>query len=367
MKTKDQIQDEAQSEIGDLQLSGVEISMGVGKCYLGVKHMAKNYHETAKFMVVAPKKTIFKSWQDDITEFNYQGLLPHIEFSTYRSLTKHALDYDVIYLDECHSLKESHEAWLDAYVEQGGIILGLTGTYPIRKNTEKGKMCNKFCPKVYEYLTDDAVDDKILNDYKIFVHMLYLDGAPTIPVKTKKGGEFMTTEVKSYQYWNTRLDAASTPKSEQIARIQRMKALQGFPSKERYARKLLGRVTKKTLVFANTQAQADRLCVHSVHSKNKKSDENLQLFKDGEILKLSAVDQLSEGVSIPDLETGIIMHSYANNRKAAQKIGRFLRLSLDKVATVHVLCYMNSVDKDWVESALESFDQSKIQWIHPIT
>ena len=146
-----------------------------------------------------------------------------------------------------------------------------------------------------------------------------------------------------------------------------MKALQGFPSKEAYAAKLLSKVTKKTIVFASTQAQADRLCPNSVHSKNKKSDDNLLLFKNGDILKLSAVEQLSEGVTIPNLETGIIMHAYANNRKASQKIGRLLRLNPDATSTIHILCYVNSVDKDWCKTALDHLDQSKIEWIHPIT
>jgi superfamily II DNA or RNA helicase len=365
--TKDEIQAEALAAIGTNKRSCVEVSMGVGKCLLGLKHMYQNYHETARFLVVTPKKTIYKSWTDDAEEFGFGYMVDHIEFVSYRSLVKMDHDYDVVYLDECHSLKYSHDHWLRTYEEQGGTVLGLTGTYPIYKKTEKGKMCTYHCPKVYEYKTDDAVDDEILNDYRIYIHQLYLDGAPTIPVKNKKGPDFMTSEVKSYDYWNTRVENSNSPQQQQITRIQRMKALMGFPSKERYAAKLLARATKKTLIFANTQAQADKLCKHSVHSKNKKSDENLELFKKGDILTLSAVEQLSEGVTIPNLETGIICHAYANNKKAAQKIGRFLRLNPDQVATVHILCYVNSIDKDWVTSALQQFDQSKISWIHPIT
>lgn len=365
--TKDQIQEEALDAIGSLNKSGVEVSMGVGKCLLGLKHMAKFYNDNARFLIVAPRKKIFTSWKEDAVKFECETLLEHVEFVTYRSLVKMDLDFDVVYLDECHSLKNSHKEWLLAFEEQGGKIVGLTGTYPIYKNTEKGKMCNYFCPKVYEYSTDEAVDDDILNDYRIYIHQLYLDGAPTIEVENKKGNNFFTSEVKSYNYWDQRVYSANSPQQQQMTRIQRMKALQSFPSKEKYAAKLLSRVTKKTIVFANTQDQADRLCEHSVHSKNKKSDESLELFKNGDVLKLSAVEQLSEGVTIPNLETGIIMHAYGNNKKASQKIGRLLRLNPDATATIHILCYVNSIDKEWVTSALQKFDQSKIEWIHPIT
>lgn len=365
--TKDEIQLIALDAVGNLNKSGVAVSMGVGKCLLGLKHMAKFYHDNARYLVVAPKKKIFASWTDDAIKFNHELIMEHVEFSTYLSLTKMDLDFDVVYLDECHSLKNSHKEWLDAFIAQGGKILGLTGTYPVYKNTEKGKMCNYFCPKVYEYSTDDAVDDDILNDYRIYIHQLYLDGAPTIEVFNKKGPNWMTSEVKSYTYWDQRVYSANSPQSQHITRIQRMKALQSFPSKEKYAAKLLAKATKKTIIFANTQDQADRLCEHSVHSKNKLSEANLELFKEGAIMKLSAVEQLSEGITVPHLETGIIMHAYGNNKRAAQKIGRLLRLNPDETATIHVLCYVNSIDKEWVISALKHLDQSKISWINTIT
>jgi superfamily II DNA or RNA helicase len=187
-------------------------------------------------------------------------------------------------------------------------------------------------------------------------------------VETKDGKTFMTSELKNYQYWNQRVEDSSTPKEEQLTRIQRMKALQKMPSKLEYAKKLFNQQTKKTLVFANTKEQADYLCSNSIHSgvAKERAKEILNQFKSGEIMKASAVDQLSEGVTVPQLEIGIIMHAYGNNRKAAQKIGRFLRLNPDQVATVHVLCYVNSIDKEWVTSALLNFDQTKIKWIQPV-
>ena len=54
------------------------------------------------------------------------------------------------------------------------------------------------------------------------------------------------------------------------------------------------------------------------------------------------------------------MHSYANEKKLAQKIGRFLRLNPHEQSIVHVLCYSNTVDLDWCKQALKSFDKNKI-------
>jgi superfamily II DNA or RNA helicase len=364
VKNKSQVQQEALKEILKHNKAGVEISMGVGKTLLGLMHMVETCKEiyNPKFLVVAPKVSIFDSWKSDAKKHGYDHLLDSITFTTYISLRKESYDYDVIYLDECHSLKNNHDFYLDMAVKQGIHILGLTGTYPKFKSGEKGEMCNKYCPKVYEYKTDDAVEDKILNDYRIYVHMVDLSEVNDLEV-TAGGKTWRTSERKNYEYWTSRINSTDQPKSLQIMRVMRMKAMMGFPSKERKVLELLTRRKTKTILFANTQEQADRLAPHSYHSNNSKSKENLEMFKKGEIELLSAVEQLSEGVNIPELRSGIIMHAYSNNRKASQKIGRLLRLNPDDTAGVHILCYRNTVDEEWVKSAVSHLNPEKITWL----
>jgi superfamily II DNA or RNA helicase len=148
----------------------------------------------------------------------------------------------------------------------------------------------------------------------------------------------------------------------QMLRVMRMKAMMEYPSKEKYTKKLMESINTKCIVFANTQDQADRLCRFSYHSGNKNSEENLISFKEGKITKLSCVLQLNEGINIPELRQGIIMHAYGNERKASQRIGRLLRLNPQDKAIVHILCYKGTVDEKWVKDALEGFDQSKVLW-----
>jgi superfamily II DNA or RNA helicase len=365
--TKTKIQKEALKAILPLHNAGVEISMGVGKTLLGLKHMSevsKFMDKSKRFLVVAPKVSIFDSWKADAKKHKMSHLLDLIDFTTYLSLEKQGYNYEVIYLDECHSLKYNHEFYLTAAQLQGATIIGLTGTYPRYRSGEKGEMCNKFCPKVYEYKTDEAIDDKILNDYRIYVHMIDLSDKKVVPIKGKNGSTWFVSEQQNYDYWTNQLEGAGKGKNIQMLRILRMKALMGYPSKERYVEQLLARRKTKTLLFANTQDQADRLAPHSYHSNNPKSAENLEKFKSGEIELLSAVEQLSEGVNIPNLKSGIIMHAYSNNRKASQKLGRLLRLNPDDTAGVHILCYRDTVDEAWVKSAIEHFDQEKIVWLN---
>ena len=357
--TREEIQAEALRATVGVKSAGLGLATGVGKTLVGLSYLKREMTPLKTALIVAPSRSIFTTWNTEAVKFKMQGVMTNVRFSTYLSLNKHdPLEYDVVILDECHSLKYSHHKFLDEFC---GKILGLTGTPPKDTRSEKGKMVHEFCPIVYEYLTDDAVGDSILNDYKIIVHELQLDTDNTIPV-TAKGKTFYTSEKKNYDYWTGRLENASSPKELQMLRVMRMRALMSFVSKEKYTKLLADSIKTKCLIFANTQEQADKLCTHTYHSNNPNSKDNLNDFKAGKINKLSCVMQLSEGVNIPELRQSIIMHAYGNERKSAQRIGRCLRLSPNETAVIHILCYMGTVDETWVKGALEGFSDEKIIW-----
>lgn len=356
---REDVQREALSLTDDHRRCSIVLATGVGKTKVGLTHLDRNTSPLNTVLVVAPKKSIFQSWIDDAGKFDMAYLLGRVVFTTYLSLNKHnPNDYDIVYLDEVHSLLDSHRYFLDNYK---GKILGLTGTPPKHNTSEKGRMVQEFCPVVYSFQADDAVENNILNDYKIFVHMLSLSEKKDYLVKNKNNS-FLTSEKLNYNYWSQRVDSGAG--NMHMLRVMRMRALMEYPSKERYTKKLLASITQKSkvIVFANTQEQADKLSQYSYHSGNTRSDENLQLFKDGYINCLSTVHQLSEGVNIPNLKQGIILHAYGNERKSAQRIGRLLRLNPDETAVVHILCYKNTIDEHWVKQALEGFDQSKVTY-----
>jgi superfamily II DNA or RNA helicase len=360
MNKREQIQKDALDVALKNKRCSLAISMGVGKTLIGLRyidHLQDKNMNKLKVLVVAPKLSIFESWKNDAEKFGVD--ISNVQFTTYLSLNKKSpYDYDLVVLDECHSLLASSIPFLAMY---NGRILGLTGTPPRHNNSEKGMIVNQFCPVMFKYITDDAVDDEILNDYKIIVHKMNLSSANTIPVNAK-GKTFNTSEIKNYNYWCERVYEANSPKQRQISSVMRMRALMEFKTKEDYAKKLLNDIEDKCIVFCNTQEQADRMCKHSYHSNNSDSEENLKSFSNDEIMKLSCVMQLNEGINIPNLGAGIIMHAYGNERKSAQRIGRLLRLNPTETAIVHILCYKNTVDETWVASALQDLDQTKIKY-----
>jgi superfamily II DNA or RNA helicase len=358
MSKRDEIQQEALDIAFKHKRCGLGISMGVGKTLIGLKyidHYQKANMDKLNVLVVAPKLSIFDSWRSDAEKFGIS--LDNVEFTTYLSLNKYnPSSYDVVVLDECHSLLQSHNTFLAMF---RGYILGLTGTPPRYSKSEKGQMVMRYCPILYTYITDDAVEDSILNDYRIIVHHLSLSTENNFPVKTKNG-VFHTSEQKSYGYWTERIMTARSKKEEQIASVMRMRVLMDFRTKEKYTKHLLNEIEDKCIAFCNTQEQADRICKHSYHSGNPDSADNLDRFKRDEIEQLSCVMQLNEGINIPNLRAGIIMHAYGNERKSNQRIGRLLRLNPDDTAVVHILCYRNTVDERWVTEALKDLDPKKI-------
>ena len=363
MTNREVVQNDALQTAVAHERCGLGISMGVGKTRVAINHLKRYYNPFILVLVVVPKNSVKQSWLDELDKMGETDLLDHIRFSTYLSINKQDPKiYDIVYLDECHSLLETHKSFLDNFK---GRILGLTGTPPRRKYSEKGRMVQKYCPIRYEFSVDDATDSKILNDYQIIVHELELSKLKTLKKKNKDGGVWYTSESADYDYVVRRVMAAQTQKQMQFASIMRMRALMDYNTKEDYVKDLLAKVKTKCIVFANTMDQADRVCKHSYHSKNSQSEDNLQLFSDGRIDKLSCVLQLNEGVTIPGLKQGIIMHAYGNERKTAQRIGRLLRLNPSESAVCHILCYKDTQDKHWVTKALKDFDENKIKYYNP--
>jgi superfamily II DNA or RNA helicase len=167
------------------------------------------------------------------------------------------------------------------------------------------------------------------------------------------------SEETNYNMW-CKIISDAKPKDVMLKRVMRMKAMQSYRTKVIYAKRLMQQQIDKTLVFTDYTNQADMICEHVYHSKEKKSKENLELFRSGKITRLASVLQIAEGANIPNLKVGIVLHSYANEKKLSQKIGRFLRLNPDQQSIVHVLCYKDTVDLDWCKKALKDFDKKKV-------
>ena len=365
MDKREQVQNESVEVALQNPRCTLAISMGVGKTLIGLRYLQALYLNNRiplnkGILVVGPKVSVFKTWKAEAVKHGIlKDLTDRIEYVTYLSLNKkNPNDYYIVIFDEVHNLLYKHLAFLTFYT---GRILGLTGTPPRYEKGEKGKMVESACPVKYTYIVDEAVEDDILNDYRILVHKMSLSSVKNIKVLKKDGGHFYKSELDDYNYWTEQIDL-SPGKAAHIPTIMRMKSLMNGPTKEAYAKRLALSIDEKCLIFCNTQEQAERLSPHSIHANNPNSEANLEKLNKGEILQASCVLQISEGINVKDLRVGIILHAYGNERKSAQRIGRFLRLSPDDISVIHIFCYRNTIDELWVEEALKDLDPTKIKY-----
>jgi superfamily II DNA or RNA helicase len=380
MKTKDELHEEVLGECAHHKCCSLNISMGAGKTRLALRRIAQ-LPDDAKVFVAIPIKGLAETWKKEANENGFGYLLDDITFDIYKNLHKYdSSKFRFVVFDEIHKIKGSHQSFLEGCAG----ILGLTGTKP-PQHSDAERLIDHYCPFIFDYLLDDAISDGMVNDYEITVHSIPLSDEKTIERTVEKtGATFHVSEKNDYEYrcgiivgmekekddlWRQRPPNLAR-RSEQLnkalglKRIARVSAIKGYEGKSRFVQKLLPSIGDRTIIFANTKSQADKLCPHSHYSGNKHSDDNTALFNTGGIQVLSCVEQLSIGVNLVNAKNGIIMHLYSGNSdKGRQRMGRLLRLNPNDKCHLHVICYKNTVDETWVRGSLADLDQSKITWI----
>jgi superfamily II DNA or RNA helicase len=215
------------------------------------------------------------------------------------------------------------------------------------------------------YRLDQAVKDEVVTPYQVTVVSMMLDDQLKLIEVGRKHNKFMVTEAQGYEFRDRQFRQAISIKDQrqiEFAVRNRMNFIYNLPSKLRAAKTILNLIpeNKKTLVFTGRIAQANQLCKHRYHSKT--SDEDFKRFKAGEIMRLSAVGSISEGVNIPDLDVALITQVQSKQLHMIQKTGRLLRKTNDpnKIGRVIVLCTEDTQDRKWVNNALGDFDENNI-------
>lgn len=341
------VQGEAVSALLNKSRGSIDCSVRLGKTYIGL-NVASNFK---KVLVSYPSSSIKNSWINDSIKFGID--ISHITFSTNVSLNKHKLnDYDCYIADELHTLSEANIQYITE--QDPKVFKGLTGTMPSKGY--KRDFIDEYCPVVYVKKLDETTG-KTSKDYQIIVHLLKASSIKDIPLKSGK----YWSEAGKIGFWESKWN---TTKNFQNAMLPLIQAIQNSTTKMNYLKKLSSKIDR-CLVFVETTKQCDELGIESYHSKNSKSEENLEKFQKGEINKLYTVNQISTGITFDNLDTCIILHSYASEAKSHQKLARVLNLSGNSdLATIHILALKDTKDEQWVRKFLKQFDNNKIQYIN---
>jgi superfamily II DNA or RNA helicase len=146
-----------------------------------------------------------------------------------------------------------------------------------------------------------------------------------------------------------------------IYMTKRFNFLYGAQSKVDIAKRIVDRLDR-CLVFTARAEQAEYMC-DAYHSKNKKLG-NLERFINKDIDKLSVVEMVNMGITIPELKHAVIHQMKSNSEMSLQKVLRMCNLEDDKTAQIYVTVYRNTVDEGWVNSAFSTVNPQKIKRIN---
>lgn len=346
---KEEIQKKAFSKIDFEGINGIEMSMGTGKTRLGLNYcthlLSKDINR--KILIVYPNNSIKESWKEEIEKIGFK-YKTNLTFSTYLSVKKYnQKDFYAVICDESHSITESSYKFLKEYKR----ILGLTGTPITNTYSDKFYYFKSLFPAKFTYLISEAVEDEILNNFNLHLHYLELSKTKDIQVNFNKGS-FYTSEYDQYRSLTKKLDTATGYIKDRYV-MSRLLLLKNFKTKLNYVKKLVKTLDNKTIVFTPSIEFANDISDCRVHSKEKNSKECLASFMRGDTKLLSCVEQLSMGITIPNLKSAIVMHSYASEVRLPQKLGRILRLNPDEVSDLHILVYKDTKDSEWLNEAIK--------------
>lgn len=118
--------------------------------------------------------------------------------------------------------------------------------------------------------------------------------------------------------------------------------------------------SRRFICFCSSIEQAHALGGEkAVHSQNKNSPTVIQSFNDRKIDEIFAVGMLVEGVTLTDIEAGIIVQLDGNERQFIQKSGRMYR---SENPLIYIFYYKGTRDEEYLQKALEGINEEYVEY-----
>lgn len=354
------IRDVRQEEASEAWLKSSRKSMinscpRFGKIRTAIKIMQKaNYND---ILCSLPRLDIKNSWENEFQEMNFH---PNIIYTTNISAKKFK-DWkgDLFIYDEPHESSIKQVKSVSKIVDNNNTLL-LDGT--VTRKTENKLLEHLKTDICYKYSIEQGVEEGILADYEIRIHLVDLDNNKKYISSTKA----LVTEKQKFKglLW-VRNKMKEEKKPYFFLDLKLISLAQGSIAKKEYTKKLLNEYkNERVLVFCGLASVADDLGIPAYHSKSNEK----QLFKDfcegiGE--KLATIKMMESGITVKPIHTGVLNYTSGNPETTAQKICRFLGIEYNnptKKAYLDIICSTEEFEKERIKTALMFFDENKIQW-----
>lgn len=409
MKTRDEIQSQALSEVKEHKRLILSWSTGVGKSLVGIKLLSwlLSCKGDSRFLIVVAETAHKKNWYDEVIKHlgEKQGaiLWRHIDIECYASLKKVCTnEYKAIIFDEAHHLNSEIRMEYLTYMKAEYVIC-MSATMTGRKySTLRGTLDITFGKFLISKIKlQDAIDNSILPEPQIVAIPMTLSRMPNSACLVKEWGKKekrvliscrfderfkyishkdrypdvkLQIHCSQYEMYQDLCSEFEFYKKKALRNpsnvFLRNKWLQIGSQRKRFlgdlkleqALKLIQNVRgakKRFICYCSSVLQAELLggwnCIHS----NKKNNQTIiDSFNSGKTSSLFAVNMGQEGLNLRDIEVGIIVQLDGEERGWIQKSGRIYRA---EHPLIYVFYVRNTRDEEYYKSAIEGIKPEYIR------
>ena len=330
----------------------LDLAMRFGKCRTTIE-VLKKLCKDGEVLIAYPDNKLRDTWIDECELWRYDN--PNVTHVNFSSLKKH-LDtgYNFFIIDEFHSASENERELCFEIMKNSVRTLALSGTVSDDTKMDWGMK------EIAKYTTLQGIEDGILADYQITVHLVALDDIQK--TKDKKGK--LKTEKQRYGAYTWVIQKMKDEgKNFMSLALARNRLSLSSIGKLRYVRKLLKILgDKRVVVFTGLSKVADEIGIPSYHSKSP-NDDAFTGFQKGEHNHLALAAMGKVGVTYKELDSVILMNFTYNAEETSQILNRAIKLDYkSKIADLHIVCLNEPPELKKIKESLSMLDQSKIKY-----
>lgn len=330
------------------------LAMRFGKCKTTIELLKKLVNSHATILIAYPDNKLKATWESECELWDYDN--PNITYVNFSSLKKYTeFAFDMFVIDEFHSCSDNERDLCHEIMNNCDYTLGLSGTVSSDTDMEWD------FSEIASYTTEDGIQDGILADYQITVHMIGLDDNVKTPDKKGK----LKTEKQRYAGYTWVIENLKRQGANFMhLALSRNRLSLSSLGKMNYLRVLLNKISdKRVLVFTGLASVADSIGIPSYHSKSK-DDSAYTGFQEKKHNHLALAAMGKMGVTYTDLDSVILLNFTYNAEETSQILNRAIKLDYSgKKADLHIICLNEAPEVKKLKESLSMLNQEKIKYI----
>lgn len=307
-------------------------------------------------LVSYPNIDIKNSWISECEKLDYY---PNINYSTFKSLHKIQNNkYDFVVMDEAHLIPPNNILPIvSKIVKNNDKVILASGTYS--EDTLLNLKFSTGLQQIVDYSTDDAINDGIVNNFKVEVHLFKLDNTKSVQFGGLK--KWYSTDYKECLRMSKKIDN-SFGQDKMFAALFRMKMINSCQSLIRNVQQwIVNNPDKRFILFTGDEKVGMNYNIPMFNSKSKNNDV-LKDFQEYRSNKLCLIKKGGTGVTYEGLDTILITDINSNSETLEQRCGRSLLFEEGKESIVHIFCSTEDFQMRWLELSLKSINPNRITY-----